>query len=326
MAWQPEREVWGPERPGLNEIEPLNRVFSESFTDRYRRDGMTGVRVPFLHNEIWRYALEDAAEGAMVWRDSEGRIIGFNMAHRSGTEGWMGPLAVRSDWQERGIGSEMLKSGIAWLRAQGVRTLGLETMPRTIENIGFYSRLGFEPGMMTITLTRDLPAAARGALVEPEPLSAGAAERVLQLEECRKLADALSPGIDFTREFALTHELRLGDAVLVRSGAASALTGFALYHSAPLAAGRASEEVRVLKLVATDPRAFMAVVAAVEAAAQRLRLPRVALRCQTAFPAAYSALIARGYRVHWTDLRMTLRDCGEPAVEKGAVVWSNWEV
>ena len=96
MAWQPEREVWGPERPGLNEIEPLNRVFSESFTDRYRRDGMTGVRVPFLHTEIWRYALEDAAEGAMVWRDSEGRIIGFNMAHRSGAEGWMGPLAVRS--------------------------------------------------------------------------------------------------------------------------------------------------------------------------------------------------------------------------------------
>jgi GNAT superfamily N-acetyltransferase len=317
--------VWGPERPGLNEIESLNRVFSESFTDRYRRDGMTGVRVPFLHNEIWRYALEDAAEGAMVWRDAEGRIIGFNMAHRSGAEGWMGPLAVRSDWQERGIGSEMLKSGIAWLRNQGVRTLGLETMPRTIENIGFYSRLGFEPGMMTITLTRDLPA-ARNSPVEPESLSAEVGARTRQLEECRKLADSLSPGIDFTREFALTHELRLGDAVLVRSGVASGLTGFALYHSAPLAAGRGAEEIRVLKLVATDPRSFMAVVASVEAAALRIRLPRVALRCQTAFPAAYAALIERGYRVHWTDLRMTLRDFGEPTVEKGAVVWSNWEV
>ena len=49
------------------------------------------------------------------------------------------------DWyQDRGIGSEMLRTGIKWLQGLGVRTLGLETMPRTIENIGFYSRLGFE--------------------------------------------------------------------------------------------------------------------------------------------------------------------------------------
>jgi hypothetical protein len=218
----------------------------------------------------------------------------------------------------------MLKSGIGWLHGLGVRTLGLETMPRTIENIGFYSRLGFEPGMMTITLTRDLPAAPRAVTAEPEPLSAGAGERTAQVEECRKLADSLSPGLDFTREFVLTHDLRLGDAVLVRSG--TALAGFALYHSAPLAAGRAAEELRVLKLVAVDPRAFMAVVAAVEAAAVRLRLPRVALRCQTAFHSAYHSLLERGYRVHWTDLRMTLRDFGEPAVAEGAVVWSNWEV
>jgi len=323
MAWQPDREVWGPERPGLNEIEPLNRVFSESFTDRYRRDGMTGVRVPFLHNEIWRYALEDAAEGAMVWRDSEGHIVGFNMAHRSGAEGWMGPLAVRSDWQERGINSEILRSGIAWLRGLGVRTLGLETMPRTIENIGFYSRLGFEPGMLTITLVRDLPAVSRSAGTG-ETLVAEAGGRIRQIEECRRLAESLSPGLDFSREFVLTHDLRLGDAVLIRH--AGALTGFGLYHSAPLAAGRGSEELRVLKLVAVDPEAFGAVLSGVESAALKLRLPRVAVRCQTAFQPAYHALIDRGYRVHWTDLRMTLQGFGEPPVREGAVVWSNWEV
>jgi GNAT superfamily N-acetyltransferase len=324
MAWQPDREVWGPERPGLNEIEPLNRVFSESFTDRYRRDGMTGVRVPYLHNEIWRYALEDAAEGAMVWRDSGGHIIGFNMAHRSGAEGWMGPLAVRSDWQERGIGSEMLRSGIAWLRSLGVRTLGLETMPRTIENIGFYSRLGFEPGMMTITLVRDLPAVSRTSGAAVEPLAAESGTRLRQIEECQRLADALSPGLDFSREFVLTHDLRLGDAVLVRN--TGGLAGFALYHSAPLAAGRGSEELRVLKLAAVDAAVLGAIISGVESAALKLRLPRVAVRCQTAFQTAYHALIDRGYRVHWTDLRMTLRGFAEPPVREGAVLWSNWEV
>jgi hypothetical protein len=43
------------------------------------------------------------------------------------------------------------------LHEKAVQTIGLETMPRTIENIGFYSRLGFLPGHLTITLTRDLP-------------------------------------------------------------------------------------------------------------------------------------------------------------------------
>lgn len=323
MAWLPEREIWGPERPGLNEIEPLNRVFSESFTDRYRRDGMTGVRVPFLHTEIWRYAIEDAADGAMVWRDSEGRIVAFNMAHHSGSEGWMGPLAVRSDWQDRGIGSQMLKSGIAWLKGLGVRTLGLETMPRTIENIGFYSRLGFEPGMMTITLSRDLPSAPKGGL-EYESLSANPVERTAQLEDCRRLADRLSPGLDFTREFVLTCDLQLGNAVLFRQ--ASGLASFALFHTAPLAAGRSAEELRILKLAAADVRSFIGVVALAESAAQRLRLPRISLRCQTAFRQHYAALIERGYRVHWTDLRMTLRDFAEPVLPPEAVVWSNWEV
>jgi hypothetical protein len=74
MAWLPDREIYGPERPTVRDVDPLNRVFYEAFTDRYRRDGMTGVRVPYLNPAIWRYALEDAGEGAMVWRDPDGEL------------------------------------------------------------------------------------------------------------------------------------------------------------------------------------------------------------------------------------------------------------
>src|ERR1700693_3685350 len=94
-AWLAERLVSGPEVVGEDGIEGLNRVFADAFTDRYRRDGLVGVRVPFLNPQIWRYALLDAGDGAMVWRDESGQIVAFNIAHRSGSEGWMGPLAVR---------------------------------------------------------------------------------------------------------------------------------------------------------------------------------------------------------------------------------------
>ena len=67
--WRPDRSLRGPDRPTLRDIEPLNRVFADAFTDRYSRDGLVGVRVPHLNTLVWRYALEDAGHGAMVWRD-----------------------------------------------------------------------------------------------------------------------------------------------------------------------------------------------------------------------------------------------------------------
>ena len=102
-AWRPQA-FDGPTRATLDDIAELNQVFSDSFTERYRRDGMVGVRVPFLNPSIWRYAIEDAAEGAMLWRDDRDHIAAFNMVHRSGTEGWMGPLAVRTEYQGSGSG------------------------------------------------------------------------------------------------------------------------------------------------------------------------------------------------------------------------------
>ena len=145
-AWLPDTRVTGPERATEGDIEGLNRVFAEAFTDRYRRDGLIGVRVPQLNPLVWRYALLDAGEGAMVWRDEQGDVAAFNVAHQAGAEGWMGPLAVRPDRQGSGVGKTVVRTAADWLIDRGVTTLGLETMPRTPENIGFYARLGFAPG------------------------------------------------------------------------------------------------------------------------------------------------------------------------------------
>lgn len=322
MAWLPDREIYGPERPTARDVDPLNRVFSEAFTDRYRRDGMTGVRVPYLNPSIWRYALEDAGDGAMVWRDPDGELCGFNMVHLSGREGWMGPLAVRPDRQGTGLGKTMIRAGINWLRERGARTVGLETMPRTIENIGFYSRLGFVPGHLTVTLTRDLQ---RRPSLHPEILSAAGSSRPERLTECRQLTHRLLPDTDFTRELHTTADLRIGDTLLVRDSNGE-LAGFALYHTAPLAAGRSQDEVRILKLIARHFDAFDRLLAATEAVALGMDIRRMSLRCQTAQGEAYLRLIRGGFRTHWTDLRMTLATHPEQSLPEGAVLFSNWEI
>jgi len=320
-AWLPDTRITGPERATERDIESLNRVFAEAFTDRYRRDGLIGVRVPQLNPLVWRYALLDAGEGAMVWRDERNDIAAFNVAHQAGREGWMGPLAVRPDRQGTGVGKTIVHTAADWLIDRGVTTLGLETMPRTPENIGFYARLGFIPGYLTITLTNEI--ATRGHPAPALLSHRSAAEREAVMDAARGLLSELVSGIDFSREILLTSELGLGDTSLVEGN--RGVDALAVWHSAPLADSRARDEVRVLKLAARDDASFDAAISAVEAAAAKAGIRRIAIRCQSRYGDAFRRLIARGYRVRWTDLRMTYEGYAEQHASSG-VVFSNWEI
>jgi GNAT superfamily N-acetyltransferase len=315
-----EQAVGPAERATLHDIPVLNRLFSDAFTERYRRDGMGGVRVPFLNPGVWEYAIANAGEGAFVWRDQRGELAAFNMVHRSGFEGWMGPLAVRVDHQERGLGHQVVAHGVDWLRQEGAATIGLETMPRTIENIGFYSRQGFLPGHLTVTLQGDSVTAVAPEVVVLGSLGQEAASRML--DRCHLLTEAVAPGFDYRRECELTRSLGLGDVAVVMTDGEP--VGWVLWHTAPLAQGRRSDELRVLKLVCRDIDAARRAIGAASADAARQRLAFVTVRCQGREAALYSALIEQRWRVQWTDLRMTL--AGYPEAECLGVRLSNWEI
>ena len=319
-AWRTSHHWDGPYPADMADTAALNQVFSDAFTERYRRDGMVGVRVPSLNPLIWRYAIEDAAGGALLWRDERGEVIAFNIVHLSGVEGWMGPLAVRPDSQGLGLGKEIVRAGIEWLQRKEATIIGLETMPRTMDNIGFYSALGFVPGHLTITLTLD------AAISDRPPMLLSrlrANERDEAIEQCRALAEALIPGYDFTREIVLTEQLSLGETVLFR--AAGRLVGYALCHTVPLVEGRAREETRVLKMVLERAEDLPSTLSVLADFARRSGTRRIAFRVQTEYTEAYQRIIAAGARVRWTDLRMTVAGHEERTAHTG-LVWSNWEI
>ena len=322
-TWRTDPVAETPERITVGDIPALNAVFSDAFSERYRKDGLVGVRVPHLNPLIWRYAIEGAQVGAMLWRTERGAIAAFNIAHRSGREGWMGPLAVLPELQARGLGRTIVQSGVDHLRGEGCATIGLETMPRTMDNIGFYSRLGFLPGPLTITLTHEaLPAAVEPPLVLLGRLVPGRRDDVIA--ECAALLAELRAGWDWRRELALTDELALGDTVLLYRG--TTLAAFALCHAAPLVEGRAREELRVLKLAARTDADAATLLDHVGEYARRAGTRRVAVRVQGDAARLYAALVARGARVRWTDLRMALATHPEPAQPADGVLLSNWEI
>ncbi len=314
------QSIRGPVAASREDIPQLNEVFADAFTERYRRDGMAGVRVPPLSAAIWRYAIEDAGDGALCWRDAAGHIVAFNIVHQSGTEGWMGPLCVSPAHQGGGLGKVMVQTGIAWLRERGASVIGLETMPRTMENIGFYSSLGFVPGHLTVTLTLDACLAER----PPQLLSrCSSQEKPAVVRACWALTERVMPGYDFTREIELTDTLALGDTVIL--GALDAPDGFALCHSVPLVDGRTRDELRVLKLVLERRSAMPRLMESLTDLARRTGTRRVAVRLQGDYADVYRTLIGLGARVRWTDLRMSVFGWSELPPPEGMVL-SNWEI
>src|SRR5690606_21719451 len=107
----------------------------------------------------------------------------------------------------------------------------------------------------------------------------------------------------------LTAELGLGDTLLFERG--GRLAGFALFHAVPLVEGRSREELRVLKLVLSGESDIDGMARLLCAAARRIGSRRVAIRVQGDYLEVYARLIARGARVRWTDLRMTLAGYAE---------------
>jgi len=310
-----------PERVSIREIPALNGVFSEAFTERYRKDGMAGVRVPHLNPAVWRFAITDAEDGAMIWRNARDGIAAFNMVHRSGVEGWMGPLAVHPDYQGQGIGKMIVTSGIESLKKAGAKVIGLETMPRTMDNVGFYSSLGFTPGHLTVTVTLD---ATRSGIQSIPMSTLDPHERELALRQCRQMLQQLMPGYDYTREIVLTAHHDLGDTLFVRK--ANEVLSFAIVHSVPLVEGRATEEMRVLKIAARSEADFDHLVTQLCAHARAKGSRRVAIRVQGQYSDVYRRLMARGARVRWTDLRMSVHDFPESQPTGGGIVLSNWEI
>jgi GNAT superfamily N-acetyltransferase len=319
-SWRSPRPLEGPIVATVDDIPQLNEVFAEAFTERYRKDGMTGVRVPPLNPAIWRYAIEDAGDGALCWRDERGRIAAFNIVHHSGTEGWMGPLCVRPDSQGAGLGKIIVQSGMRWLRQQSVKVIGLETMPRTMDNIGFYSNLGFVPGHLTVTLTLDAALGERAPVLLSRLSSL---EKEAAIIACRDLTLRVMPGYDFTRELELTDRLLLGDTMIV--GPIDAPTGFAVCHTVPLVEGRTRDELRVLKLVLQRRSGLPQLLGGLADLARRTGTRRVAIRLQGDYPDAYRTLVALGARVRWTDLRMSAHGWNEVPPAEGMVL-SNWEI
>lgn len=159
---------------------------------------------------------------------SHGTLVGSNFATRWGSFGFFGPLTVRPDLWDRGVGKRLLEPIVGCFESWRVTHAGLFTFAHSQKHVGLYQRHGFWPRFLTAIMAKRVssepPATPDWSAFSRLPPE----RRADLLCACRDLTDAVYDGLDLSDEIEAVAAFALGETVLL--WADGRLAGFAVCH------------------------------------------------------------------------------------------------
>jgi predicted N-acetyltransferase YhbS len=245
-----------------------------------------------------------AAFGAEV----DGEIVGSNFATNWGSVGFFGPLTVRPDMWERGVGKRLMKPILDRFDAWGVTHAGLFTFAHSEKHVGLYQRFDFWPRFLTAIMAKQVtPKSNAPAIALYSQLPE--AQRKQCLDACREVTDAIFEGLDLQHEIRAVAQHNFGDTVLLWNG--SKLAGFAVCHSGPRTeAGSGSCYVK-FAAVRPDSNAgasFDKLLDACEQYAASVGAAMLIGGANMARHEAYRTMLGRGFRTMMQGVAMQRRN------------------
>jgi predicted N-acetyltransferase YhbS len=249
------------------------------------------VRTRFL-------AAPDCAWAAEV----DGEVVGSVFAARWGTFAFFGPLSVRPDYWDRGVGNRLMKAVIEAFDRWDVRQAGLFTFANSAKHVGLYQKHGFWPGfLIAVTIKEVTRAAGACATFSQVPVQ----ERTRTLDAIRELTDAVFPGLDLEREVVGVDVQRIGETLLLYDGAQ--LVAAAVCHSgtgSEAGAGSCYVKFGAVRPGVEAAERFERLLDACEAFAAASGLGRMVAGVDTGRLDAYRRMLRRGYRAELLGLSM----------------------
>jgi GNAT superfamily N-acetyltransferase len=246
------------------------------------------VRPRYLAAPSWAFAAELGGE-----------LVGSNFATRWGSFAFFGPLTVRPDLWDQGVGGRLMEPIIELVEQWQVRQTALFTFPQSPKHIGLYQKFGFWPQQLTPLLEKPIGATTEtGDRLTFSGTAEG--EREAILSACREITEVIYDGLDVSHEIFATDAQRLGETVLLRDG--SELDGFAVCHCG---AGEAGSGTCFVKFAAARPGPtaadrFERLLGACEQLAADRGLERIVAGVNSARHDAYRRMLACGYRT-WLE-------------------------
>lgn len=151
-----------------------------------------------------------ASNNSSIVYEINNKVVGFNFIHIWGSFGWFGPLGVDHEYQGKGIGKALIRETIRILKEDyKVSTIGLNTMPESQYNVGFYMSLGFTPLKLSLNLKKqisymDAEDIATTNKYRVNNIDIGDEENYLKLkEDLKSMSNIISEKLDLTSELHL---------------------------------------------------------------------------------------------------------------------------
>jgi GNAT superfamily N-acetyltransferase len=241
-----------------------------------------------------------AAFGAQVGGD----IVGSIFASNWGSVGFFGPLTVRPDLWDQGLGKRLMQPVMECFERWGTKHAGLFTFAQSQKHVGLYQHFGFWPRFLTAIMSKQVERS--GGESHWSRLS-GIPEREREgvLRAGRELTDAIYQGLDVTSEIRAVASQNLGDTVLVWGD--GGLAGLAVCHCGPHTEAGSGHCYVKFGAVRPGPKAkrdFAALLQACEGMAAEGGLSHLTAGVNAARHQAYSQMLERGYRTEFQGVAM----------------------
>ncbi len=133
--------------------------------------------------------------------EMNGELVGSNFATNWGSVGFFGPLTIRPDLWDKGIGKRLMEPVMNLFDEWGTRHAGLFTFSHSAKHVGLYHKFGFCPRFLTAIMSKAVePAKSEAQWTKLSAMSPD--EQNEALRNCRELTDAIYEGLN------LEHEIR----------------------------------------------------------------------------------------------------------------------
>jgi len=242
--------------------------------------------------------------GAAFAAEMDGEVVGSNFAAGWGSFAFFGPLSIRPDLWDRGIGKRLMEPVMSLFSEWGVRLSGLFTFPNSPKHIGMYQRYGFRPRYLTALMGKAVgPAAPKLPWARYSRLNGE--EKASFLRDCREIADSVYEGLDVSVEIRSVDAQILGDTILLRDD--SEPVGFAVCHHGPrteAGSGRCQVKFAAIRPGKHSSRYFDELLSACEAFAGGENVPLVMAGVNTSRDGAYRRMLERGFRTEFLGIAM----------------------
>ena len=152
----------------------------------------------FWADRDYVYGRQHAAHVASFGATLDGQLVGSNFATNWGSVGFLGPLSVRPDLQERGVARALLAKTMEQFDAWDTRHVGLFTFPHSAKHIALYQKYGFYARFLTAIMSAKAVRQTAAGWSRFSELNQ--AQRAEALQSCRDVAETVYPGLDLSGE------------------------------------------------------------------------------------------------------------------------------